>query len=509
MSEASFSYDEVPYSSFTFPQTRPDRLATLAVLYGMEPAAPEKCRVLELGCGDGTNLLSFAQILPDSRFVGIDLSKVHIELANQAAEELELRNLEFRCDDVMNAGRDTLGEFDYIIAHGLFSWVPDAVRTKILELYADCLAPHGVGYISYNTYPGCKIREMVWDMMKFYTAPIDAPMEKVARGVQFVNFLSQAADPDSRYATIITTELSQFAQRTAENIYHDDFSSLNRPFYFHEFADLLATRDLQFLSEADAHWTDSGVRPEVAAKLDELGNDVIRREQYIDFVKGRPFRSSLICRKSVKPDRDPGPSILRSFYLASQVEPASAEPDLTSAAAERFKSIEGGEAEVSTPLVKAALFILQRAWSGSVEFDALMRAAAELSGAGEAADIEAASAELFALFKRGLVYLHRFQPKFPNTAGKKPRTSKFVQWQIRRKCSHLTALSGMDMKPDGDLMLLLLLLCDGIRSREDLVKELEWRITFPEAEKEESLARLPGLVEDRLSEFARLGLFEA
>ncbi len=150
MSKPAFSYDEVPYSSFTFPQTRPDRLATLGAFHGMQPAAPESCRVLELGCGDGTNLLSFAYILPGSSFLGVDLSRVHIDSANRAAGELRLKNLEFHCDDVMNLTRDGVGEFDYIIAHGLFSWVPEAVRTRILEIYAECLAPHGVGYISYN-----------------------------------------------------------------------------------------------------------------------------------------------------------------------------------------------------------------------------------------------------------------------------------------------------------------------------------------------------------------------
>ncbi len=169
MSEPKFGYDEVPYSSFTFPQTRPDRLATLAAFLGMRPAPPERCRVLELGCGDGTNLISFAYILPDSRFVGIDLGQRHIEDAKNAATELGLTNLEFHCEDVMNFSRERYGEFDYIIAHGLFSWVPEAVRTKILKIYAECLTPQGVGHISFNAYPGCKTREMLWDMMKYYT----------------------------------------------------------------------------------------------------------------------------------------------------------------------------------------------------------------------------------------------------------------------------------------------------------------------------------------------------
>src|SRR3954471_17554466 len=99
MSDEKFAYDQVPYSSFTFPQTRPDRLATLGAFHGLNTAPPDKCRVLELGCGDGTNLASFAYILPESEFVGIDLSERHIDLGNATAKELGISNLELLQDD--------------------------------------------------------------------------------------------------------------------------------------------------------------------------------------------------------------------------------------------------------------------------------------------------------------------------------------------------------------------------------------------------------------------------
>src|SRR5215203_2185573 len=140
MNDNKFAYDQVPYSSFTFPQTRPDRLATLGAFHGLDPASPEKCRVLELGCGDGTNLISFAYILPNSDFVGIDLSALHMDQANAPAEELNLSNLTLLQDDVMDFTRERFGEFDYIIAHGLFSWVPEPVRAKILEIVSESLA---------------------------------------------------------------------------------------------------------------------------------------------------------------------------------------------------------------------------------------------------------------------------------------------------------------------------------------------------------------------------------
>ncbi len=509
MTGTKFSYDEVPYSSFTFPQTRPDRLATLAAIYGMRPAAPEKCRVLELGCGDGTNLLSFAYILPDSHFVGIDLSKIHIDLANAVTGELGLKNLEFYCEDVMNFTRERFGEFDYIIAHGLFSWVPDFVRAKVLEIYSECLAPQGVGYISYNTYPGCKSREMIWDMMKFASSDLEDPMRKVNTGVQFLNFINTAAAKDTAHHAVINNELAGFSQRTFENIFHDDFSSMNQPFYFHEFVDLIKPHGLQFLSEVNAFWSESNLNADVTAMLDKLGSDVVRKEQCIDFIKGTPFRSSLVCRDTIKLDRDLKPELLERFYLSSQVEAESKEPDLKSSTMERFNGAEGGSIETKNPLTKAALTHMQGIWSRSVSFEELVCEASSLAGETTDEDVTEAKTELFEFFKRGFVYLNRSRLNFPAVAGDRPVSSKFVRWQIGKKCSTITALSGMNLRPTDDLMLLLLMLCDGTRDRAELAAEVGKRIEFSPEKQEEMIGRLPNEIDDRLAEYARLGLLES
>lgn len=509
MDDPNLTYDQVPYSSFTFPQTRPDRLATLAAFYGMDPAPPDRCRVLELGCGDGTNLASFAHILPESEFVGIDLSKVHIDLAKNTASELRLSNLEFICDDVMNVSRERFGEFDYIIAHGLFSWVPDFVREKVLQIYSECLAEQGVGYVSYNAYPGCKLREMLWDMMKYYTSGVEDPMQKVAGGIQYLNFLNFAAEKETAYQTVINAELSLYSQRTAENVFHDDFSPLNRPFYFHEFVGLIAEKGLQFLSEVDAFWTESNLRPEIAAKLDEL-DDVVKREQFADFIKGRPFRSSLICRASISLDRGPKAEILRSFYLASQVEPAPSTPNAGgSETAANFRSVEGNEFSVASPLTGTILTLLHSAWSRCIALEELLDNASRITGLFDQASIDAALDELLGLFKKGYVYLHRFKPEFPVEPSERPTASRFAQWQIRKKCADITALSGMNLKPDSDLMNLLLLLCDGSRTRPQLLDEMARRVQVPGEQREAFLRELPEIVEQKLIDFARLGLLES
>src|SRR6266849_10034387 len=109
---APFLYDEVPYPGLPQPQTHPDRLGIIATLFGMSPAPADRCRVLELGCGDGGNLIPMALTLPGSAFTGIDLAEPAIARGCALVRTLGLENITLRRLDLMRAGPD-VGEFDY------------------------------------------------------------------------------------------------------------------------------------------------------------------------------------------------------------------------------------------------------------------------------------------------------------------------------------------------------------------------------------------------------------
>ncbi len=136
MSDATHtSYDEVPYEGYPFPQTHPDRLATVARLLGVGAAPAESCRVLELGCTDGGNLIPMAASLPHSSFLGIDLSGRQIAAARKIIQALALENIEVRHLDIADVG-DDFGTFDYIICHGVYSWVPAPIQDEVLRICA-------------------------------------------------------------------------------------------------------------------------------------------------------------------------------------------------------------------------------------------------------------------------------------------------------------------------------------------------------------------------------------
>ena len=117
--------------------------------------------------------------MPECQFTGIDFSGPDIASAQEMAREAGLTNVELQQADLMNW--DPRGaKFDFIIAYGFFSWVPDEVKDRLLQLIAGCLAPQGIACVSYMTYPGCKQPEALRDLLKLHTDSLQDPLEKVA-----------------------------------------------------------------------------------------------------------------------------------------------------------------------------------------------------------------------------------------------------------------------------------------------------------------------------------------
>ncbi len=216
------TYDETPYPSAPYPQTHPSHLAVIGRLFGMQPSDPANCRVLELGCADAGNLIPMAANLPDVEFVGVDISSRHIADGQELIDQLGLTNIRLLRQSILDIG-PSLGVFDYIIAHGVFSWVPAAVQEKILEICRQQLAAQGIAFISYNTYPGWCLRGMFRDMMMYHTRRFDDPRQQVEQARALVQFLAdEVPTRDNSYGLLVRRELEDI-QRCR------DTSSSKRP----------------------------------------------------------------------------------------------------------------------------------------------------------------------------------------------------------------------------------------------------------------------------------------
>src|ERR1700690_3679914 len=186
--------DPVAYPGSPCSQPHPDPLATIAALHGLPAAPPERCRVLELGCGNGGNLIPMAYVLPGSTFLGLDAAGSAVAQGQEQIAALGLTNVTPVHADLLDTSN--LGTYDYVIAHGLFSWVPPSVQERVLAIASEVLAPNGVAYVSYNALPGCHIRNAMRQMMRWHVRGIDEPTERIGQARGLVRLLGEAAAPD-------------------------------------------------------------------------------------------------------------------------------------------------------------------------------------------------------------------------------------------------------------------------------------------------------------------------
>ncbi|MBV8970061.1 MAG: methyltransferase regulatory domain-containing protein [Verrucomicrobia bacterium] len=426
MSDQSLTaYDQVPYPSLAHVQTHPDRLATIAALFGLQTAPVEKCRVLELGCGDGTNLISMARGLPQSEFFGIDSTGLAIAEGNQAINDLSLDNVRLQQLDLMEFSANDLA-FDYIIAHGVYSWVPAPVRDRILAICSECLTQNGIAYVSYNTYPGGHIRDMIREMMLFHVRGASDAGQKIVQGRAFLKFLASSKKTPDLYRQLLEKELEHAVEYSDAAFYHDDLNPLTQPIYFHQFVEHAAAHALQFLGEAVFNeMQPEQYEPAVMTALRELDNDVLAREQYLDFLMCRRFRRTLLCRREVSLDHEIRPGVIANFYAASEARPTSTEPSVTSNDVEEFRTPKGASIRTNRPLAKAAFLHLSQQWPRSISFPDLLAEARRLafSEKDEHENRVALCEILLRSFVAGVTELHVCASRFATDVSEHPIAS--------------------------------------------------------------------------------------
>jgi SAM-dependent methyltransferase len=467
-------YDEILYPAAVFPQTHPIRLATIAFLRGMQPASIQRCRVLELGCGVGSNLTAMAFHLPESEFIGLDRARRPIASGQAFATELGLGNISLHLMDVCDATIERFGHFDYIIAHGLYSWVPEPVRERILATCREMLNPQGVAYISYNAYPGNHLRDLVRGMMRFHTACFKDPAEKVGQARGLLKFLTESTPRNDYYIAAIRGQFERTLKYQDEAFFHDDLSEVNQSFYFHEFNSDAERHGLQFVGEASANDLQPGkFNPPVMQRMKELeGAPEVVREQYKDFIRGSAFRQTLLCHKKIALAPDVLIDRVPKLYASCDAAPQeSSNPEIT-----LFVRPGGAELETTHPLICAALKFLWSKWPGEVSFETLLGAAREAISRQTNARPETDGAETLALaltqaYRSGFLHMHIAPHPLTNLVSQYPCVSRLARFQLERGETAINQLHVAMNFPDA-LSRRLVQLADGTRDQETLRREL-------------------------------------
>src|SRR5438270_5033191 len=381
----STAYDRISYPGHPFGETHPDHMGTLGALFGMTPAPLDACRVLELGCGDGANLIPIAAQRPQSEFVGLDLSEQAVARGNAFIGRMGLKNIVLRAYDIMDVSTQ-FGAFDYISAHGVYSWVPDPVRNKILAVLHDTLSPHGIGYISYNCYPGCHSRDIAREMIRYHVRAVTDPQQRVKQARAVLTLMAEASAEDSIYGFELRNQVNRIKDIDDAVLFHDDLAEVATPFYLHEVAEAAASPGLQYPCDAAFSLSRFERLPALARKqlawIPEY--DVVEPEQYADFIEGRSFRQSLFCRHDVKLQRKFNPHFVRNLHLATSAAPKDGPIDPAAGDVVTFKTENGSTLATDHRLSKAAILALGKIWPQTMGFhDAVNTALAELGTAAE------------------------------------------------------------------------------------------------------------------------------
>ena len=506
-SDASTAYDHVRYPSHPFGETHPGLLGTLGALFGMNPARLESCRVLELGCGEGANLIPVAFQWPESEFVGIDLSTEAIRYGNGFIGRLGLRNITLRCLDIMEIDRE-FGSFDYILVHGVYSWVPPAVREKVLSIFRQNLAPQGVAFVSYNCYPGCHSRDIARQIMCYHVRDVTDPEQRAKQSRAVIQFLAEASAEDTIYGFELRNQLDRINGIDDRVLFHDDLSDVASPFYLHQVVQAAARHGLQYLSDAAFAMSHLGrLSPKAREKLSAIPeDDIVTREQYMDFVEGRAFRESLFCHREVTLQRRFDPKTIDKYHIATSARAADGPVDPAAAGVVTFKTESGSTLSTDHRLSKAMIQILGARWPETMSFAGALDQA--LSDLGPAAavranlddEVEALGSLLYRAFAAGQFELHRSPPSLTATIGARPKAS-FLARQQAENGLLVTNLRHRSVSLKDEAVRKFLMLVDGTRTVEGLVSDLKAAVTV-----EVGATVTREGVEENLRLLAKLGL---
>ncbi len=451
-------YDAVPYPGLAFAQTHPDRLATLGALFGLAAAPPASCRLLEVGCGDGGNLLPMAQALPQSRFVGIDSSRHAIAQACAVTEELELRNIAF--EEVSIEDYETAAaSFDYVVAHGVFSWVPEPVRDALLALTAHALSEHGIAFVSYNALPGARVPQTLRELLAIKLDGIDEPARRISEARRLLALLS---GPDGR-ATLLGAEAAVLLDRPDALLFHDVLAPVNQPFFFHEFAARARGHELQYLAEAHFAEMQGATLPHDLQLELAADGDLVRQEQLLDYVTVRRFRQTLLCHASIELDRTLRTEQIARFAVSSPVRAGVEDP----ARPGRVTFHAPGGARLTTE-DEAVVAVLRRAgecWPAAVRV-------ADVLGENPPRQVVATVCEaLMRGYAANLLGLHLHPPQMRTSAGERPLASPLARLQARSQ-EDIANLRHATVPVQDPLDRRLLTLLDGSRDRAALLAAL-------------------------------------
>jgi 2-polyprenyl-3-methyl-5-hydroxy-6-metoxy-1,4-benzoquinol methylase len=443
-------YNTVPYSTLPQQQTHPARMGAIATVLGMQPAPVTQCRTLEIGCGNGANLIPMAAALPQSQFVGVDLAQDAVAAACQTVAALGLRNISFIAADLRNID-ESYGEFDYIAAHGVYSWVPEPVRDALLAICRCRLSPSGIAFISYNTYPGAHVLQMFREMMLYHSRHIDEPAQRIERSRWLVKYLLESNILTNAWAGLLQEVGKTILERNSGGLFHDDLSDSNDPVYFRDFIAHARRHGLQYVGESEVSVNYDPKRLLASAMEQVSAADRIEREQYMDFLRLRRFRQTLLCHEELALSPDPDARYFDSLHFSA---------DLHVLEDGRLQG-RTGSCTIMNDLVPRVAEALADAHPRPVAFYEMLP---------HVGDSDALRDILLGFVHAGFADIHIYNYPCESGVSPRPRGLRLARYQATQS-EYVTNACHIPVKLD-EVGRCILYLLDGSRTVEDLARDL-------------------------------------
>lgn len=473
------AYDEVLYDSLPHLQGNLRFLETVADLFGIGPTDINACRVLELGTATGKTIIPQAEEFPGSEFLGVDLSELQINAGKELIRTLGLKNIELHHLDMMELD-ESWGRFDYIISHGVYSWIPPAVQEKMLEICRTNLKPNGVAMISYNTYPGWHFKEYTRNVMRFHALQANefgTPEARTQQARAILNFATAFGSKSKEDAfRKHLVEMQEHIKAVDDYyLYHEYLEPVNEPCYFLDFCGRLHAKELKHFS--DFEWTNHQswlMDPDIKKLIEQTGSPEIS-EQYLDFLVNRPFRCSMICREGVPTRLRPGVADRYSFYVPNDCSILEVEIDrVRKWALRRGSNMEiTYERNATTDLFCMSLdrsrsryFTLQNIWETMVA----LGGANILSGG--ALNINTVGSMIEHLSKYGILKPILHAPGNEDRDARRPYTRAFTR-QMAKKNAKALSNSTFEILRLDDLSAMIIKELDGRHLISDIVSSIQ------------------------------------
>jgi SAM-dependent methyltransferase len=470
------AYDEIAYPTRAFRQTHPDRMATQSALFGLPFAPVSACKVLDIGCGDGANLIPLAVAYPAAQFVGFDLAETAIARGEETIAALQLTNVRLEARDLLEADYGA-GGFDYVIAHGLYAWIPEAAREGLIASIRRHLAPNGVAFVSYNALPGGRLRQIIREMLLFQVRDVTGAAERFEVARQQAQALLETYADDVPAQHLLKSELKELLERPLEVLAHDDLGEVYAPVYLHQLLEHAGRHGLQFLTEATVGRCGEGFRPPNA--VDDAAFDVPAHLQLMDFKVLRSYRENLLVHAAVPLDRRPVPGRLSGLFVSAPVRPVEDEAEVYDIGQKRVRLTE--------PSLRRMIRRVGEAWPAALPV-------AELG-----IDVEHAAA-LLRMYWGGIIELHTEPAPFAARLPPRPAASPLARLQAAAGGPWLTTLRHTHVEIGDPIGLRFIAGLDGSRTVDQVTADMAGELGQPvDAMRDEVLAKL-----DQLTKLALL-----